>query len=107
MYDEYAKHMREFVNKNLEVMAIKDAQFNEGGIDLEDYFPCGWESCYTYINENLLRIHSLMYSGKMTKEMFEEKFGDLLNYVIISHTVMFYKQGYDENARASTVLSND
>jgi len=70
-----------------EVLKERDQSFNKSTIDVIDYFPRGWDSCYTYLNENLLRLESLIESGA-PQPLVEEKFVDLINYVALSYLVV-------------------
>ena len=60
--------------------------------DQLDYFPKGWDSVYTYINENLLRLDNL-YNGDVYKhDKIEDKWIDLLNYVKMGYAVIRIRQ---------------
>ena len=94
MKKEYLDLMEAFHKTNMETMKGKDDQFNRSEIDVLDYFPKGWNSCFTYLNENLLRLDSMIGGDKITEELLDEKFGDLLNYVQLSYVVMMHKLEY-------------
>ena len=93
MNSDYIEMMKEFDKHRMDIIEKKDVQYN-AGIDTMKYFPKGWMSCYTYLNEGLLRLDSLISSGKITEEVFDEKFMDLANYVAISFVMMKYHLGY-------------
>ena len=67
--------------------------------DQLDYFPKGWDSVYTYINENILRLHNLYGAknihGELNYEKIEDKWIDLFNYVRMGYAVMQLRMNYD------------
>lgn len=88
MNAEYIKLMKVFTQLGEKVIEDRDKSFNSKEVDLLDYYPKGWNSVYTYINENLLRLDSMYEKGDVSKEQFDEKWIDLLNYVKIGYLVM-------------------
>ena len=83
MKDEYTNSMKEWTNEVIDLIVSKDLEYN-ATIDLLDYFPKGWNSCYTFISENLNRLDSMISSG-YSYEKYSDKINDLLAYVMLSH----------------------
>ena len=102
MNDKYIELMTKFYERNTDVLRSKDKLYNSDTVDLLDYFPKGWNSCLTYINENLLRLDSMISNDMVSKDLLDEKFGDLLNYVQISYVVMLYELKFVEKNKKST-----
>ena len=73
--------------RGMHLMIAKDEQYNNGHTPLS-YLPKGWASCYTYLNEQVNRMDSLMvYYEKNPSEaekMFWDKWTDLLMYTLLS-----------------------
>lgn len=87
MNEEYRDSMERLYDRALSDMEAADKRYNRFGTDMMDYFPKGWESCYTYINENLLRLDNAVQRGGPSGNIWEvqEKFKDLLSYVLIAY----------------------
>jgi hypothetical protein len=66
----------------------KDHDYNNGGIELQDYFPYGVFSALTFINKHLKRLESLYNSGaEPDNESIADNWEDLLNYVRIGYAI--------------------
>ena len=64
--------------------------------DQLDYFPMGWESVYTYINENLLRLANLYSADEPDVMKIMDKWIDLFNYVRMGYAVMEHVRETEE-----------
>ena len=89
MKDKYIKIIEKFDKDSLAIIFDKDHDvYNKGGVDTKDYYPKGWASAHTFINENLTRLDSLYEGGSTDKELIEEKWFDLINYVRLSYAML-------------------
>lgn len=87
MDEKIVKIIQDFVSRAAEIIEEKDGEYNVER-SVKDYFPKGWDSAYTYINENLTRLDSLHNGMMLDYKKIDEKWMDLLNYVLISYAVM-------------------
>ena len=76
--------MMSFYKTSMDVMVAKNSEYNQSK-DFHAYFPKDWDSVFTYLNENLLRLDSIMCSNKPDRHKVEEKFRDLLNYTQLGY----------------------
>ena len=66
---------------------------------MEDMFPCGFYSAFTFIYQKLMRLKSLYEAGGDPKhESIEDNWMDLMNYVRMSYAVLKYLEE-DFNAK--------
>lgn len=84
MKQEYIDSMNKFVNDTINIIISKDAQYNEGDVDVLQYMPKRWESCATYLLECTHRLDSMIISGQ-PPELWRDKMTDLLAYVLFTH----------------------
>ena len=76
--------MKEFWQTSMNTMISKDPEYNRNRT-FHDYFPKDFDSVFTYLNENILRLDSLMNAEKPDRHKVEEKFRDLLNYTQLGY----------------------
>ena len=76
--------MKEFWQTSMNTMISKDPEYNRNRT-FHDYFPKDFDSVFTYLNENILRLDSLMTAEKPDRHKVEEKFRDLLNYTQLGY----------------------
>ena len=81
---DYFETMRDKLERTIVLIISKDNECNASNLDATDYYPKGWNSCYTYLFENINRLDSLLTCG-CSKKQFESKTGDLLGYVLFSY----------------------
>lgn len=85
------KEIIEFMNRKYKIalagMIKKDREYNNGHAPMS-YMPKGWASCYTYLNENICRMDSLMEVHEDNPDeieaIFWDKWMDLLVYTLLS-----------------------
>ena len=82
MKPEYIESMTKFTKEVIELIISKDDEYNVNK-DVMDYFPKGWDSCFTYLNENLNRLDSMILAGKSFDE-YSDKLRDLLAYTLLT-----------------------
>ena len=78
------EHMRIFCQNARNMMVANNHKYNNGRT-FHAYFPKDWDSVFTYLNENLLRLDSLMSGEKIVIDDIQEKFDDLINYVQLGY----------------------
>ena len=77
----------------------KSHDYNSGDVGMEDMFPCGFYSAYTFIYQKLMRLKSLYEAdGDPKHESVEDNWIDLLNYVRMSYAVIKFLE-VDNNAK--------
>ena len=76
--------MKEFWQTSMNTMISRDPEYNRNRT-FHDYFPKDFDSVFTYLNENILRLDSLMTAEKPDRHKVEEKFRDLLNYTQLGY----------------------
>lgn len=70
------------------IFGSKNHDYNNGGIELEDYFPYGVFSAITFINKHLKRLESLYNAGvDPQNESIKDNWMDILNYVRIGYAI--------------------
>ena len=70
--------------------------------DQLDYFPKDWESVYTYINENMLRLDNLYSVKEVDYDKTDDKWVDLFNYVRMGFAIMKIKGEENIGKRENT-----
>ena len=77
----------------------KSHDYNSGEVGMEDMFPCGFYSAYTFIYQKLMRLKSLYEAdGDPRHESVEDNWVDLLNYVRMSYAVIKFLE-VEDNAK--------
>ena len=77
----------------------KSHDYNSGEVGMEDMFPCGFYSAYTFIYQKLMRLKSLYEAdGDPKHESVEDNWIDLLNYVRMSYAVIKFLE-VEDNAK--------
>ena len=80
-------NMEVFLKEADRIMEERDENYNAIH-NVREYFPKGWDSAYTYINEGLLRLDNMYSDKNHNPREVEDKWRDLFNYVRIAHAVM-------------------
>ena len=91
-------YIRDLTERGDEILfGSKSHDYNSGSVGMEDMFPCGFYSAFTFIYQKLMRLKSLYESGgKPQNESLEDNWMDLLNYVRMSYAVIKYlEEDYD------------
>ena len=98
MDERIRKHICDITEKADGVLfGSKSHDYNSGSVGMEDMFPCGFYSAFTYIYQKLMRLRSLYEADKEPlNESVEDNWMDLLNYIRMSYSVLkFLKEDYD------------
>ena len=98
MDERIRKHICDLTEKADKVLFnTKSHDYNSGSVGMEDMFPCGFYSAFTYIYQKLMRLRSLYEAeGDPFHESIEDNWMDLLNYIRMSYSVLkFLEEDYD------------
>ena len=78
----------------------KSHDYNSGEVGMEDMFPCGFYSAYTFIYQKLMRLKSLYEAdGDPRHESVKDNWIDLLNYVRMSYAVIKFLEVEDSDKK--------
>lgn len=78
----------------------KSHDYNSGEVGMEDMFPCGFYSAFTFIYQKLMRLKSLYEAdGDPRHESVEDNWIDLLNYVRMSYAVIKFLEEEDNDKK--------
>ena len=96
-----SKEMGELLKKADKALERGEEQYSVK-TDQLDYFPREWDSVFTYINENILRLHNLYAKrhDERNYEKIEDKWIDLFNYVRMGYAVMEWNKARANDDKA-------